>query len=246
MSIGILSWKSNYTLQNTLESYQKNGLFDFVSDVTIFFQECSEEDINIANHYGIPFISCNENIGIGRAFIKLCEISKEDNILLLEHDWELIEDKELTFNRLLSGIEFLNLGYHCIRYRNRKNPGYPVYTKSVYEGNELNFYDSALDCISPHLIESCHWIENLDQVFSDKIQKQGDHYVTTSRWSNFTNNPCMYKKSFYLNNISPFQNEGSLYSGLEHSVNRWWISQDFKIAWDEGLFKHNDIEKYGN
>lgn len=246
ISIGILSWKSNQTLRNTLESYKRNGLFDVVNDVTIFFQECSNDDISIANEYGIPFIAFEENIGIGRAFIKLSQVSRTDNVLLLEHDWELIEDKKTTFDRLLSGIKFLNSGYDCIRYRNRKNPGYPLFTKNVYEGNELNYYDEILDCTSPHLIECCHWIDDLEKVFPDKITKQNDHYVASGRWANFTNNPCMYKKKFYLNNIQPFENKGSLYGGLESEFGYWWVRQDFKVAWGEGLFKHNDIEKYGN
>jgi len=246
ISIGILSWKSNQTLKNTLESYKKNGLFDLVNDVTIFFQECSEEDIKISDEYEIPFISYEENVGIGRAFIKLCQVSRTDNVLLLENDWELVENKEITFNRLLDGIRFLNSGYDCIRYRSRENPGYPIYSKNVYEGNELNHYDSQLDITSPHLIECCHWVKDLDKVFSDKIEKRDNHYITSSRWSNFTNNPCMYKKNFYLKNIRQFENKGSLYDGLESNVGYWWVRQDFKIAWGEGLFKHNDIQKYHN
>jgi hypothetical protein len=92
ISIGILSWNSNQTLRNTLNSYKKNGLFDIVDNVVLFFQEISEEDKNLAMEYDIPFISSDENIGIGRALLKLSEVLKEKNILLLEHDWELNED----------------------------------------------------------------------------------------------------------------------------------------------------------
>jgi hypothetical protein len=243
ISVGILSWNSTETLKNTLESYVKNGLFNIVNDTTIFFQNYSEQDIKIANEYKIPFIAFEENIGIGGAFIKLCQIARTDNVLLLEHDWELVEDKNISLNRLKSGIDMLNDGYDCVRYRHRENPGYPLYSKEPYCGNELNHYDNITDSVSPHLIECCHWIDDIDLQFPDKIQKVNDHYVTSSRWSCFTNNPCMYKKDFYLNKVKQFKSKSKL---LENDISHWWVRQNFRIAWGEGLFKHNDIEKYGN
>lgn len=241
ISIGILSWKSNQTLRNTLESYKKNGLLEIANDVTLFFQECSEEDIEIAREYNIPFIAFNSNIGIGNAFIKLSQIAETENVLLLENDWELTEDKKTTFERLKSGIKILNSGYNCVRYRHRKNPGYPLYSKNVYEGNELEHYDEITQLNSPHLIECFHWVDNPDVIFADKIKKENDYYTTTSRWSSFTNNPCLYKKNFYLNNIKKFKDKGKL---LENDISYWWVRQNFKVACSEGLFTHNDIQKY--
>jgi hypothetical protein len=265
ISIGILSWNSNQTLRNTLESYRKNGLFEIVNDVTLFFQEVSDEDRKISKEYDIPFIGYEENIGIGNAFIKLSEISRSDNLLLLEHDWELIEDKETTFNRLKSGIELLNSDYSVVRYRHRKNPGYPLYTQLAYQGNELNHYDESIQLTSPHLMDCIHWIENPDVEFPDKISKEGEYFFSTSRWSNFTNNPCMYKKNFYINTVFPFkqikEKDSEYYKNFGNNLNHygsvepwkhslevdigyWWSRQEFKIAWSEGLFKHNDVQKY--
>lgn len=265
ISVGILSWNSNQTLRNTLESYRKNGLFEIVNDVTLFFQEVSDEDRKIAREYDIPFVGYEENIGIGNAFIKLGEISRSNNLLLLEHDWELIENKETTYNRLKSGIELLDSEYSVVRYRHRKNPGYPLYTQSAYQGNELNHYDESIQLTSPHLIDCIHWIESPDVEFSDKISKKGEYFLTTSRWSNFTNNPCMYKKDFYINTVFPFkqikEKDSEYYKNfgdnlnhygsvepwkhsLEVDIGYWWSRQNFKVAWGEGLFKHNDVQKY--
>ena len=241
ISIGILSWRSNKTLRNTLDSYIKNGLFDIIDNVILFFQEISDEDRKLAKKYNVPFISTDENIGIGNAFVKLIEASKENNILLLEHDWELTEDIKTTFIELKKSIELLNNGYDCIRLRNVENPGYPLYSQNVYQGNELNHYDPIIDLTSPHLFECRHWIKNIDEVFPDKIQKENDYFVTTSRWSNFTNNPCIYKKDFYLEIIDSFKDKSKL---LENDISYWWSRQNFKIAWRKGLFTHNDIDKY--
>lgn len=245
ISVGILSWKSDQTLKNTLESYKNKGFFDIVDDVTLLFQEVCENDINIANEYKLPFIALSENSGIGNAFSLLANNAKNENILLLEHDWELIENKKLTFDRLNSGIELLNSGYNCIRYRHRKNPGFPLFGL-VHKGEELNHFDPIIDLEGAHLFDSVHWVENPEKQFSDKIFKYQNHFITTSRWSNFTNNPCLYKKDFYMNAIEPFKDKGSLYDGLESNISYWWARQNFNIAWGEGLFKHNDIQKYGD
>ena len=93
LSIGILSWRSGQTLIDTLYSYHINGLFDLVNDVTILFQDVTDEDKQVADHFSVPYIGLNENIGIGKGFIKMTEQAQMENILLLEHDWVLIESK---------------------------------------------------------------------------------------------------------------------------------------------------------
>jgi hypothetical protein len=242
LSVGILAWNSGETLRNTLSSYKNNGLFDMVNDVTLFFQEASEDDIKIAHEYDLPFIAFNSNIGIGNAFVKLAEFSEEKNILLLEHDWELIENKEVTFERLKSGIDLLDSGYQCVRYRHRKDPGYPHYGIANI-GNELEHYSDIIELNGAHLIDCIHWIQNPEIQFADKIQKKDEYFVSSSRWSNFTNNPCIYKKDFYVDLIKRFDNKSFL---LENDVIYYWARQDFKVAHGEGLFSHNDIQKHGS
>jgi hypothetical protein len=42
--------------------------------------------------------------------------------------------------------------------------------------------------------------------------------------------------------IEPFMGEGI---DLERKIAYWWPRQNFKVAHNEGLFKHNDYQKYG-
>jgi GT2 family glycosyltransferase len=74
ISIGILSWKSGQTLVNTLQTYFDNNFLHQVIDVCILFQEVSEQDKQIAEHFNIPYIGLNNNIGIGQAFIELTQL----------------------------------------------------------------------------------------------------------------------------------------------------------------------------
>ena len=64
ISIGILSWKSGQTLVNTLNTYFQQEFLHQINDVCILFQEFSEEDKRIAEHFGIPYIA-----KIGRAHV---------------------------------------------------------------------------------------------------------------------------------------------------------------------------------
>ena len=128
ISIGILAWNSGQTLVNTLHSYFEREFLHQINDVCILFQEASEQDKQIAEHFGIPYIALDNNIGIGQGFIQLTEQAKTDNVLVLEHDWKLIEDKETARVRLKSGVDMLNKGYSCIRYRHRANPGHPHFS----------------------------------------------------------------------------------------------------------------------
>ena len=105
ISVGILAWNSGQTLVNTLNTYFQQEFLHQINDVCILFQEFSQEDSQIAEHFNIPYIAKEGNIGIGQAFIELTEQAKTDNVLVLEHDWKLIEDKETLRKRLLSGIK---------------------------------------------------------------------------------------------------------------------------------------------
>ncbi len=239
ISICILSWNSGKTLLNTLASYRKNGLLDLSDDITILFQEVSKNDLEIAKKFGLKTIALQENIGIGKGISKLIENAKYENILFLEHDWELIENQKTLTERLRSGLELLENGFEIVRYRSRKNPGYPVHSLR-HKGNELNYYDDWHKVTSPHLLESLYWLDPAES-FQDKIQKNGEYFITTSRWANWTNNPFLLKKEFYFKNIYDIAMKSEHF---ERDIAEWWVKQDFKIAQGEGLFMHNDLKKH--
>jgi hypothetical protein len=240
ISIGILSWHSGQVLVDTLTTYYENGLFDMVNDVTILFQEFNEQDYQIAKHFGLDVIGMNSNIGIGKAFIKLTENAQSEYVLVLEHDWNLIENKEVTHWTLKRSIEAMKNGLDVVRLRHREKPGYPHFSFR-HIGNELTYYDEEIGCTSPHLLDSVHWCDpSVD--FPDKIKKTEEMFYTTSRYGNWTNNPCLYKKQFYLDVVRPFAGEGI---GLEGNISKWWAQQNYNVGQAYGLFMHNDWEKYG-
>ena len=240
ISVGILSWHSGQVLVDTLTTYYENGLFDMVNDVTILFQEVTPQDMEIARHFGLDFIGLQKNIGIGQAFIRLTENAQTDYVLVLEHDWNLIEDTETTYNTLYKSYKAIEAGLDVVRLRHRKNPGHPHFSFK-YKGQELSYYDEEIGCTSPHLLDSIHWCEP-DIQFPEQIKKSEDMFHTTSRYGNWTNNPCLYKKQFYLDIVHPFAGEGI---ALEGNISKWWAQQNYKVGHNDGLFMHNDWQKYG-
>jgi FkbM family methyltransferase len=242
ISVGILAWQSNETLRNTLESYKRNGLFQIADDVVILFQEVRDEDRKLAKEFGLPFIGLDRNVGIGRGFVTLCEQADHQHILLLEHDWELTENFVETRFRLSEGLKMLYGDTDVVRFRSRKNPGFPLFVVDQYFNNELNHHDPIIDLASPHLFETIHWVDRPELKFPGLIFTESGHYVTTSRWSAWTNNPCLHRRDFYIELVSWFAEKGML---LEPEICHWWSRQQFKIAWGEGLFTHNDIDKHG-
>ena len=239
ISICILSWKSGKTLANTLFSYKKNGFLAMSDDITILFQEVSNSDKKLAEKFEVKYIGLQENIGIGKGIIQLFENAKYENVLFLEHDWELIENSETTFSHLKASFDMLEKGYDVVRFRSRKKPGHPLYSL-IHKGNELTYFDDWHQVTSPHLLESVHWLDPAKE-FPDKIQKEGEFFITTSRWANWTNNPFLIKKDFYLQKLAPFAGTSVQF---EKNIAAWWVKQNFKIAQGEGLFTHNDLEKH--
>ena len=244
ISVGILSWKSEHSLRHTLESYKKNKLFDIVDDVTILFQEVQPEDKKLAKEFGLPYIGLDKNVGIGKGFVMLCEQSEHSYVLLLEDDWELTENVIQTKLRLESALDMLNKDTDVVRLRNRRNPGFPLYSQQACQGKELEHTDLITRLPGALFFECVHWIEHPEEQFPDVISTENGHYVTTSRYANWTNNPCLHRRDFYIDLVSPFANNGGLL--LEPDISFWWARQQFKIAWGEGLFTHNDIDKHGN
>ena len=241
ISVGILAWHSKQSLRNSLESYKRNGLFNAVDDVVILFQDVREEDKKIAKEFGLPYIGLDRNVGIGRGFVMLCEQADHPHVLLLEDDWELTEGFVETRFRLLEGLRMLQGDTDVVRFRNRSNPGFPLFVVDQYLGHETTHYDHKIDLVAPHLFETIHWTPHPDIQYPGLIFSEKGHYVTTSRWSAWTNNPCLHRRDFYIELVSWFADKGML---LEPEISHWWSRQQFKIAWGEGLFTHNDLDKY--
>lgn len=224
LTIAVLSWGYHETLINTLTSYQEFGLDKLSEDKVIFFQEYSKKDREIAKEFGYDAFGSPENIGIAEAYKLLAAYASGEFFLFLENDWKLIESAERA---ILGGQELLASGVDIIRYRHRKNPGNPLWTRQ-FQGREYDRPTHLLDCV--HWEDSPEKFKEISPVFnqSDKW------YITSSKNANWTNNPHMAKSEFIYENVMPHLDGGD----LERDIQSWWEQQNFLVAQGTGLFTH--------
>jgi hypothetical protein len=225
VTVAMLSWGQHTTLINTLTSYKNNGLLGIPGwQYSIYFQECSKEDISIAEEYGFNPLGSSQNIGIAGGYRKLVDDAKNSLFLFLENDWELISDPEYQLYKAAYRLD--SMYYDVVRFRHRKFPGNPLWTKQ-FKGKELSRPEHLLDCV--------HWVET-PQEFS-QIYWDDPFWVTTSEFANWTNNPAMFRTDFLKSYIlSHFG-----YQDIEKDIQKWWQKQTFLVAQGEGLFTHNRI-----
>ncbi len=200
LAIGILSWGSPATLWKTLSSYRRHRLFDCADERFIYFNELSELDVRIARHFGIEFLGTRENVGIGRALTRLVNRVRGDAFLFLE---ELVENAGVTRSRLGRSLDLVRSGEaQVVKLRHRIRHGEPLFTARCRNNEES---------APPFLLDSMHWIEDPATRFPGRISRQRldgeDWFLSAARYSNFTNNPCLYTtalaKRFYPTQRGP-------------------------------------------
>lgn len=229
MTIGILSWGAHKTLINTLKSYEKYKLPLYDSERIIFFQQISDADIKIAEHYGYKYIGAETNVGIAEGYRRLVEMSTGTLFLFLENDWQLLEHPAAA----LADARFLISTNQAdvVKLRHRQNPGNPLWTRQ-FEGHEQDKPTHLLDCI--------HWKEHPSEFpeigFTHMYKRIW--YTTTSRNANWSNNPHTAKTQWLKDNILPQLGNGD----IERNMQAWWEQQDFKVAQGNGLFTHNRLD----
>jgi hypothetical protein len=238
--VGILSWRSIFTLKNTLASYKNNGLFECADEILIFFNQISRKDEKIAKKYKLNYIGASQNIGIGKALEALVTHSTCDYVLFLEEDWVLIENPEITKQRIKTAINLLNEGKaDVVRLRHRFKYGDPLCG--------MQFKDAEIDT-PEYLFECIHWIEHPEKKFPQFIYKlpinDEEWFFTSAHYGCYTNNPCIYKKEFLINNVFPFTFGDGL--ALEDDIQPWWRDQDFLIYQGPGLFEHKRLDRNNN
>eukprot|EP00298_Acanthocystis_sp_HF-20_P001949 c12436_g1_i1.p1 GENE.c12436_g1_i1~~c12436_g1_i1.p1 ORF type:complete len:336 (-),score=121.54 c12436_g1_i1:225-1199(-) len=247
----ILNWKTPRTLANTLRSYQKNGLFDYMNETVIFFQELTKEQEEKAKSYHnkIRVIGEKTNVNIHWGIEYLVDNATTEYVLFLEKDWELIESPEMLAEEIDAAIEIIESGVaDVVRLRSRNNPGRDFYAKETYQGKEDDVWHRQENL----MCNFYHWIENFDWRFPDKAVTCWNNplfYCVKARFCNWTNNPGVFKKSWWKKYMSQYARKtaqemktwGNFESEL-NSVVEAWNGSPWVVAMGRGLFAHHEID----
>lgn len=236
LCIGIITMNKPQRLKRTLESYKI--FFDMGLEIRIHIDCDSTEELQVAKEY-VPddHITFGEHIGISEGFLKICQSTFKPIVLLLENDWQLIVDNnDIVLDRILDGISFINFAptFSVVRYRHKEEPGEPLYTRQFRNREHVQF---------SHLLDAVHWRDDLHTAFSDKVSARPGaasaepYWFTSTKYANFTNNPCMYSTLFYKNLITPFSGPGV---ALEGNIQKPWEEMEKIFVYQgTGLFKHD-------
>ncbi len=240
LSLCLLSWGSRKTLLNTLMSYEKNGLFLKAQEKIIFFQEISEADVRIAKKYDLQFWSSKQNIGIGAAYKLMAEKATGDALIFLQNDFVLAEDLRKDDSQLEAAKKLIGENeVDVVLLRHRKFPGKPHWAADHVKGRE--------GAVPTHLFNALYWMENPDRAFPGIVTKNTDKpvfYMTTSQYSEFTDNPCLYRRRWFLEVLGEMhvKNHPDI-TWPEQVIQPWWQKQTFRIAHGEGLFTHIRLDR---
>lgn len=248
ISAGVLTYNAPSTLENTLTTYKRSGLFDVIDDlfVVINYSPKQQDEEDICKKFNLRYVSLETNGLMASGFRAIFENAKYDIVLFLENDFMIGSTitKEITNSFIHQGIAFLNSGYDVVRGRRRDNAGYPNFSY-IYLHELPNEYVAEHE----HLADSIYWIENPEEVFPDKITRiQGidptEKWYTSASYScGYTNNPYMCTKTFFRNAILPNLPDAG---NIEDTIVSCWRKGNYKCVFGPGLFTHNDIIKYAS
>ena len=185
-AICILSWKAHKTLTKTLDSYTKHNLWQYFNEKIIFFQEISQQDIEIAGRYGLKYMGTKENIGIAGAWKEILRSVNSDKVLFLESDCLLIEpqiqDQLFLANKMLDSGE---IDIFRLRHRFQVGQNFDILDKyKAFFGPGLlkSLWRKLRPIKAQRLVGAAIYAHDHPHIVHPHyIQKHSNIYITSSR-----------------------------------------------------------------
>lgn len=273
MSAVILFHNEYESLNTALGSWVRHKLVDFVDEILFFLNgvHSSATFRRMVPDYEakIPLgkrriVLSRENLPLGLAITRMVELAKNELVLLLEKDWELIENEQVMRSRLLDSKVFIGSGLaHVVRHRHRHNPGVPLHALIMHQGREESIFRQ-----QPNLLcFSHHWMKDPSTMYpgagymwrcggKDNHMEEEDVFCATSVYCNWVNNPAVFGKKWFMDEVGDrYRKEYALEKGkyglsspfldFEYYTN-WrryaWTDKNFTVALGTGLFKHSETE----
>lgn len=266
ISAVILFHNEYQTLDHTLQSWENFHLPSFLSEAIFFLNGVPSPDEFSSKlpilatppwKHLVRVVASPENLRLGLAINRMVELAKEENVLLLEKDWALIEPANVVGDTLAAATALLDEGSaHVVRFRHRDRPGAPLHARIMHENREKQMLSqqSNLFCYMHHWIKNP--LEKYAQFFSRCSNRTEDvgTWCAKAKFCQWTNNPALFKKSWFLTELgSKFvqtfnetidRDPNSSMLDFEYFTN-WkpdvWNDRDFVVALPKGLFEHQEV-----
>ena len=249
ITLGILCWKSPKTIENTLESYKKNGLLSLVEPL-IYFQELTPENKQLAKRYGIKSVLGGPtNTGIMGGMIEMIQAAKTKYFIFAECDFELVNSRQITKTVLTDAIKLIEKNdVQVVRLRDKKRPGEPLGSRDFAPVPDHELPTFKFDMSFPYKIEVVMFPGDIqpDKAFPglfERIDCKMPWYKTTSDHAPWSNNIFLAKTAFLNERLVPLleQHRGVPSTAIEQIL----INElrGYNVAAGHGLFMHNRLDR---
>lgn len=242
MCVSVLAYQGVRTLEQTLRT--NAPLFELVKEKYILFQQIDDPERHAwaesvsSKHILTPRFQ-EENIGQRLAFAQLANLCQMPFILVLEEDFKAAADADFKV-QLSLGISFLKNGTKAFRLRSRKFPGDPNY---IYQSWLASGGANGGRIEATHLIEYVTW-EDAPERHIKELQVCHEHpktWCTSSKYAQYTNNPTLYSTHFLRWLVSQVPADSDV--DFEEWLTQFWAKKDFPVAYSDGLFTHERLDR---
>jgi len=242
--LGILAYQGVKTLDNTLASYARVGLFDIVEETHILFQQIDSPerrawvDDVVARYPQLRPTYSETNTGFAAFPTFVVNACESETVLVLEEDFSISNtiDTVGVKAQLQNAVWLLWNGVEAVRLRSRKDPGEPNHSHLTWL--------SKGSIESSHLISHVFWDDNAEDHVPEisVCRAEPKTWCASSANAHYTNNPTMYKTAFAktLYDAVPIDQRAS---NLESWLTTYWRQQEFTVAYSDAVFTHNRLDR---
>lgn len=244
--LGILAYQGHRTLENTLASYNRVGLFGMVEAAHILFQQLDSpgriawaEDVArrfpkiqpIYQHTNSEF----------QGFVTMQDACRGvEMVLLLEEDFEVSKTMgpKNVRDQIQNAVRLLRSGMDAVWMRHRKDAGFPHHAYETWRRTG--------SIGTRHLLWHVLWDDHAeDHVPEIHVCSRAPPktWCASSAHAVYTNNPTMYRATFATRLYATTPRENRTYSTFEPWLQNYWSRQQFTVAYADGVFTHKRLDR---
>jgi len=239
--IGILAYDGKQTLEETLRSFSDSGLFSAVKKALIHFQKIDSParqqwmEAVLLDHPALQATFTFENIEF-EGFLRMAKRCQEEYFITIEEDFKIVpENYHLVSIQISSAIAMVQGGTAAIFLRSRSIPGLPDYARQSFERGELG---------KQFLLHHSTWNYDAERDFHEisQCRETPKYWCASTRHASFTNNPVLYKTSFYVNLLE--RSTSLRYKDIEPTITKHWKALNLTVSRSLGIFTHERIDRW--
>ena len=268
LSIIVIDYQSPLSFNASVRSYMKNELFAMVQESLLYAQQIqnySMDSLHLANEAAFTKIRFSfVNTYIHGAILAAIDEVTADYVLILEKDFQLVENAEITRQRLISAISLLrsNNDIKVVRMKSRQKPGVPEFGRVLYQYNEAELLaktekERDLICQVLYWKDDNFIDEHVSRAHMWRCPEDPSYWCSSTSACHWTNQAPLFERKWFVEHMRPalavakpeYDNEYQRHHCFEIMCRYErggcaWERTRWIVALGDGLFSHRDIEKY--